>query len=103
MQSGCQPIGGLSFTTSPTAPRTGQSVQFTASVATGTLPVTYTWDFGDSGTGNGSPVNHTFPAVAAATAYTVTLTASNTCSSQAQVSQVIVVNPHTLYLPLIWK
>ena len=103
VQSGCQPIGGLNFTTSPTAPRTGQSVQFTASVATGTLPVTYTWDFGDSGTGNGSPVNHTFPAVAAATAYTVTLTASNTCSSQAQVSQVIVVNPHTLYLPLIWK
>ena len=103
VQSGCQPIGGLSFTANPAAPRTGQSVQFTASVVTGTLPVTYTWDFGDSGTGNGSPVNHTFPAVAAATAYTVTLTASNTCSSQAQVSQVIVVNPHTLYLPLIWK
>jgi uncharacterized repeat protein (TIGR01451 family) len=103
VQSACQPIGGLSFTANPVAPRSGQSVLFTASVATGTLPVTYTWDFGDSGTGNGSPVNHTFPAVAAATAYTVTLTANNACPSQAQASQVIVVNPHTLYLPLIWK
>jgi len=42
-------------------PTVGQPVIFTAAASGGTAPYSFIWDFGDSTTGTGSPVTHTFP------------------------------------------
>jgi uncharacterized repeat protein (TIGR01451 family) len=70
----CPPIQ-VSLAYTPTAPLTGQPVTFTAA-ATGSLPITFTWAFGDGGTANGATVTHTF---ALDGLYQVVLTASNAC------------------------
>jgi len=51
------------FVFSPTAPSTGQSVSFNGSlskVAPGHSIVSYSWNFGDTGTGSGVTASHTF-------------------------------------------
>jgi PKD repeat protein len=56
----------------------GDTVIFTGSVTSGTLPVVYTWAFGDGATGAGSVVPHTY---AASGVYTAVMTATN-CASR---------------------
>jgi len=72
----CGPLTGTTFTWSPPEPVAGEVVTFSATTS-GTAPLTYTWAFGDGGTGTGAVVTHTF----AAGDYTVTVTATNSCST----------------------
>ena len=73
-------ITGLSATSnSPTV--LGQSTAFTATISAGSN-VTYTWGFGDGGTGIGATISHTYTV---AGSYTATVTATNSLGSvQAQ-------------------
>ena len=59
----------------PTSVTAGQSVSYTATVASGTAPsgIQYAWTFSDGGTATGQTVSHTF---ANPGTYTVTLTGS---------------------------
>jgi len=72
---GGEPIAGLTATNdSPTS--LGQPTTLTATV-TGGSDVAYAWQFGDSATGSGAVVSHTYPAVGN---YTAVVTASNSVS-----------------------
>jgi uncharacterized repeat protein (TIGR01451 family) len=70
----CTPLSGPSFTVAPTSPRPGNPATFSGSVAAGSLPISYEWDFGDGTTGTGQTVDHTY---ASAATYTVVMTATN--------------------------
>ncbi|CAG0936883.1 hypothetical protein TFLX_05779 [Thermoflexales bacterium] len=99
----CVPVAGVDFTYTPPAPKVGQLVTFNGTALTGTAPITYTWNFGDSSApGSGSPITHLFPLSASAQSYTVTLTAENACGS-APVAKVIQIQPLTVFLPLIMR
>jgi len=82
---GTPPGGGGSgtlsakFNFSPSAPETGQTVNFDGS-ASGGSPTSYTWDFGDGKTGNGAKVSHSY---GAAGTYQVTLEVGKPDSSCA--------------------
>jgi uncharacterized repeat protein (TIGR01451 family) len=82
--SPCEPPGDLGFAYQPPLPEAGQVVTFTAA-ASGTEPITFTWQFGDGQEGLGITSTHIYTQ---AGLYTVTLTAANTCG-QAAVSQVV--------------
>ena len=74
---------------------------FTGAVDAGTLPITYTWNFGDgSAIAAEQVVTHTFPVESIALPYTVVMTATNTCSS-AHVQQVLTVSLYRAYLPVV--
>ena len=96
----CQPVEGADFGFQPAEPLSGQAVLFTGAVLTGTLPVTYSWDFGDGSAAQvGNPISHTFLLTAPA-GYTVTLTAANPCPSQAVARRAVFIRPVSLFLPL---
>ena len=69
-------------------------------VMTGTLPIVYTWDFGNGGTAVGGVVTYTFSVETAILPYTVVMTATNACGV-AVTEQVVTVHPYQVYLPLI--
>jgi PKD repeat protein len=76
----CVDIAGADFSVTPSTPQAGQAITLTGSVAHGTLPVTYTWDFGDgSSLTTGNPVTHTY---GLSSTYRVVMTATNGCPSQ---------------------
>jgi PKD repeat protein len=79
-------------------------VTFTASVAAGTTPITYTWNFGDGGTAitTATVIQHLYPLANTLQNYTATLTAANACSSQAT-QKPIVVRPYGIYLPAVMR
>jgi chitinase len=74
----CQPISTLDASFTPPTPLVGEVVTFTGS-ATGTLPISYTWDFGDGFSGTGEVVTHSFLTNGE---HTVDLTAQNACDAQ---------------------
>lgn len=86
----CTPVTATWFTYEPLTPTVSQVVTFTAS-ATGTLPITYTWDFGDGGIGSGVTATHIYTP---AGNYTVSLVTANACGSDAHAG-VIPVQPVT--------
>ncbi|MGE5156210.1 MAG: choice-of-anchor J domain-containing protein, partial [Betaproteobacteria bacterium] len=71
----CEPPTNVDFTWSPPNPGVGVPVTFTGSAA-GSAPFTYAWDFGDTGTGSGNPVDHSY---AAGGDYGASLEVSNFC------------------------
>jgi uncharacterized repeat protein (TIGR01451 family) len=100
--SACTPVGGAGFIFAPAAPKVGQSVSFTAAITAGTLPITYTWKFGDGQqTVVTTPqVKHTFPLTNTVRTYAVLLSAANACGSQP-VQRSVAVWPLRVYLPLV--
>ena len=103
----CIPVITADLNFTPTAPRVGEIVTFTASFSptSATPPITYTWDWGDgSADSSGQPVTHTFPSTITAKTYTVTLTVDNICVDPAVTAQKpATIHPRTLYLPLTLK
>src|SRR5206468_1687538 len=51
---------GASLTFSPSSPHAGDNIIFVASATGGVQPYNYSWSFGDSTTGSGSPVSHIY-------------------------------------------
>lgn len=81
----------------------GETAVFT-NTTTGTEPLTYLWDFGDSITSTAVNPTHVYTATGT---YTVTLTATNAAGSSTATA-VFVVNPvaepvYWIYLPVILK
>ncbi len=95
----CIPITNVSFSWLPLLPGVGHPISFSAMApALPTPPITYTWSFGDGGSGNGEAVTHAF---ASPGTYTVSLTATNACGQATATSPITVVR--RIYLPLVTK
>jgi hypothetical protein len=79
-------------------------VVFTAIAITGTLPLTYTWDFGDNSLPVSGPgyatVDHIYQGVSTTTTYTVGLTVVNPCTPPVVHEKPLVVAARLLYLPV---
>jgi PKD repeat protein len=80
----CLPVTGVALSRAPTEAYTATEILFTAEIMTGSLPVTYTWSFGDAtvpltGTALSAAITatHTFTAVGV---YTTSFTACNSCT-----------------------
>lgn len=80
--TGCIPLHNVDFTVSAN-PQAGQPVTFSASAA-GDTPMTFTWAFGDTQTGSGQVVQHTY---AVSGTYKVDLTANNGCIAPVTISK----------------
>ena len=80
------PVAGLVASSSGPTPL-GEATILTATVTTGTDP-SFEWDFGDSNSGTGMVVEHTYSATGL---YTVVVTASNAVSSQSISTTVAIV------------
>jgi PKD repeat protein len=97
----CAAATGAGFTCAPTAPVVDQTVDFSGSIAAGTPPFTWSWDFGDGTTGSGQYVTHAY---AAPGDYLVTLTVANACGQAVAEHTVTVLRPHYYYyLPIITR
>jgi hypothetical protein len=98
----CEPVAGVDFSWAPEVGIVGEDVLFTAmEPITGTAPFTYTWDFGDDGTGMGITVTHVY---AAADVYTVTLTVENECGMATAVHEVMVeTGIMEIYVPVVLR
>ncbi len=85
----CEPVGNVDFAWQPVTPTAGVEVSFTAS-ASGTSPISYTWELGDGTPAEGQVVTHTYhlPGL-----YTVVLTATNCETATAVVSHTVAVLP----------
>jgi PKD repeat protein len=85
------------FTFNPSAPRAGQQVTFDASptqAAPGRTIVSYSWSFGDGGSGSGVSVQHSFAVVGGApTTYNVLLTVTDSAGKTGSVTKAITINP----------
>lgn len=102
----CEQVHDADFAWVPITPTVGEVVTFTA-WASGTAPITYTWDFGDGSLppveAAGADITHTYTMPGT---HTVVLTAAN-CGGTGidTVSYVITVLPieeeYAIYLPLI--
>ncbi len=96
----CLPVEGTHLAHTPPVPYAGQVVTFTGRVDQGSLPLTYTWGFGDGATGGGPMVTHIYTA---AGAYSVTLTVTNACGRD-RAGLLLAVIPeagYRVYLPLV--
>jgi hypothetical protein len=74
------PVAGFTFNC------TGLSCSFNGTTSTG-AGLTYAWSFGDSATGSGSTINHSYPAAAGISGYTATLTVTDTWGRQSSRSK----------------
>lgn len=72
----CLPIGAANFYYAPAPASVGETLTFTGT-ASGSPPITYTWDFGDDSGGEGNPRAHIYTAPGN---YPVVVTATNLCS-----------------------
>ena len=101
----CKPITRVDILYAPTTPRPDQPVLFTAVITPATPPITYTWDFGHAATviTSTASIVHRFPLTNTTRTYTVTMTADNACSSLAGNPRQVIVQPYTVYLPVIMR
>ena len=84
----CDAAHDVDFGYAPPTPQVGTVIAFTGT-ATGTLPIAYTWDFGDGGAASGITATHAYTA---AGTYTITLTAQN-CGGPAAAVHTVTVAP----------
>jgi hypothetical protein len=101
----CDLVSNVDFTFLPTVPKVGQSVNFTA-VASGTAPITYTWNFGHGANveTTSAVTAHSFPLTTTVQTYNVSLTAANACTSATTpVVKPVTVWPYLVYLPIIMR
>ena len=84
----CEAAHETGFSWNPLEPTVGDTVAFTGT-AQGAPLILFDWDFGDEGRGTGPGITHAFSAEGS---YTVTLTATNACGTQA-ISDTITVLP----------
>ena len=68
----------------------GQAVHFSATLAAGTLPLTYAWDLGDGETAAGQVVSHVYAEVGV---YRAAVTAENLCGSYSAGGEALVTIP----------
>ncbi len=97
----CEPVREADFAWQPLTPTAGLPVTFTA-WASGTQPITYSWDLGDGTPAQGEVVVHTY---ASPGRYTVTLTATNPCGEGRATHQLLVLpqTAYRIYLPLVQR
>ncbi len=97
----CVPVHDVGFSWTPITPTVGEPVAFTGT-ASGTLPISFTWEFGDGGEGTGLTPSHTYTIAAT---YVVTLTAYNCEGNTATVTDTLTVEPRRwrIYLPIVVK
>jgi PKD repeat protein len=83
----CEPVTATDLIWDPLTPAAGEVVAFTGS-ATGSLPITFTWDLGDGAAAMGVTATHAYiqPGI-----YTVTLTAQNCATATATAARVVTV------------
>ena len=79
---------GASLTFSPSSPHAGDIISFIASVSGGIQPYNYSWSFGDSTTGSGSPVSHIYQSDGS---YTVTLIVTDANNQTANTNETMAV------------
>jgi len=80
-----------SFTFSPSSPSQGTTISFTPSVSGGTLPYSYSWDFGDGATSTVAYPSHLYTLSGT---YTIQLTVTdNTWQSYSTFQTITVVGP----------
>jgi PKD repeat protein len=100
LQPACQTVSDLDFSWEPLEPFNGDLITYTAS-ATGTLPIDFQWDFGDTYTGTGKTVTHSYMA---ADNYTVILSATNACDTQQLNKDINILQKlMEFFLPLVNK
>src|SRR5207253_2119424 len=94
-------LSAAAFIFTPATPEVGISVQFTATTTGGVAPFTFSWIFGDTTTGTGNPVTHSY----AAGTFSVTVTGtdangvSQTSAAQSVTVTGVVNNPPTITAP----
>ena len=96
----CTPVSGANFTWLPVDPLEGDLVLFTAT-ANGTQPIDFTWDFGDTFTGTGATIDHTY---LDAGTYPVELSATNACGTDTVIKDITILQKLLeFFLPLLHK
>lgn len=95
----CAPPAGANLVLAPSAPLVHATVHFTGSVLSGTVPLTYSWAFGDGDTAAGPHAGHAY---GASGAFTVTLEVRNACGTAAR-ARAIRIAPYRAYLPLVLR
>jgi hypothetical protein len=98
LESVCTPVTGLDFSWLPLEPFNGDLITFSAT-ASGTLPIDFQWDFGDTYTTTGETVTHAY---LNAGTYPVILDAGNACGAD-EINHEITVGLQTFkfFLPLL--
>jgi hypothetical protein len=97
----CYAIAGLHFDYTPQTLYPLRPVTFTASVVTGSLPISYTWHLSGGAILTSNPVLITFPMTSSMILpQRITVTATNACSTQTYIGW-IAINMRMMYLPLV--
>lgn len=95
----CESVSGVAFSRSAAMPWLGQSVFFTATVLSGSEPISYSWDLGDETQATGPLVSHTY---LQAGWFTVTMTATNCLGfGEGEAAHSLFVRSDARYLPLL--
>jgi len=79
---------GASLTFSPSSPDAGDNIIFVASATGGVQPYNYSWSFGDSTIGSGSPVSHIYLSDGS---YTVILTVTDANNQTASATETLAI------------
>jgi len=92
----CVTVKGTDFRVSTVFALISQTVAFTATVTGGVTPISYSWNFSDSGSASGANASHAFSAQGV---YPVILTADNTCQAAQNAKTYVFVGMKLIYLP----
>jgi len=94
----CLTVKDLDFTFSPDSPAVDETVNFTATVGGGEVPISFSWDFWDGGSALGQYVTHAYSRKGG---FAARLTADNACLLPESLLYPIYVEAELLYMPLI--